>query len=556
MKPFKAVVAEPSDVIRRTLGHMLRSRGVTTAEAPTLSSAQAYLDADQFDVLIVSLDQADGAGDAFLREDVLHWPDRLRVLLWPDSRGPAPESLEEACEILVKPFNDGEVRQLLQRLRQKLEGSSATEEFLLPHPVRRPLLGRSAPMLALQQLIQQVAQTDATVLIQGESGTGKELIARALHAQGLRSKGPFISLNCAALPDSLIESELFGHEKGSFTGALARREGRFELANGGTLLLDEVTEVSAGIQAKLLRVLQEREFERVGGNRPVRVDVRVVATSNRNLESAIAAGLFREDLYFRLNVVPIHVPPLRERVGDIALLAEHFLAQFRAKYQSHASGFTRAAMAVLEAHHWPGNVRELQNIIERAVITTPTPLIEAAQLSLQGRGSPLRLGQTPLRLATGGPRPEPIRNHLAEPPCPILPFSPQAVVEKQQAAMLHPSSVPKIPPAAEASEASAFPSIGPRPGAAPEPTAKTSSFAPQPLEEVVRLHILETIRFTRGNRNHAARLLRINIRTLRNKLIFYGRKSAEDSSPSNKAEASTEGINASQRSENRAPQDP
>jgi len=544
MRPLKAVVVEPSDVIRRTLGHMLRSRGVTTAEAPTLAAAQGYLNSDQFDVLIVSLDQIDGVGDAFLREDARQSPSRVRVLLWPDSRGPVPTTLQEAGEILVKPFSDGEVRQLLQRMRQRLEGSSAVEEPLVPEPLHRPLLGRSTPMLALQQLIQQVAQTNATVLIQGESGTGKELIARALHAQSTRSRGPFISLNCAALPDSLIESELFGHEKGSFTGALARREGRFELANGGTLLLDEVTEVSAGVQAKLLRVLQEREFERVGGNRAVRMDVRVVATSNRNLESAIAAGIFREDLYFRLNVVPIHVPPLRERSDDIAVLAEHFLTQFRAKYQSHASGFTRAARALMAQHNWPGNVRELQNVIERAVITTPTPMIEAAHLNIQERGSPSRLLPGTVCLATPAQRVDPYPSLQADPPVPILPARVAPMPERR-------SSV--VAPAAKTQ-----PLVQPSPAEAQvhPPAEATGEFSPCPLEDLVRQHILETIRFTRGNRNHAARLLRINIRTLRNKLISYGRRSDEDSNPSNKAAAMTDGARGSHRSENRGPQDP
>ena len=223
-------------------------------------------------------------------------------------------------------------------------------------------------MDSLRQLIRKVARTQATVLIQGESGTGKELVARAIFRESPRANSPFIKVNCAAIPEHLIESEFFGHEKGAFTGALNKREGRFELAHGGTILLDEVSEISPQLQAKLLRVLQERELERVGGNRTIKVDVRVIATTNRHLEQSVEKKEFRQDLFFRLNVVPVHVPPLREHKEDVATLADQFLHRFARKHGVRVTGISPDCMAALMAHDWPGNVRELQNAIERAVI--------------------------------------------------------------------------------------------------------------------------------------------------------------------------------------------
>jgi len=252
------------------------------------------------------------------------------------------------------------------------------------------LLGRSPAMEKLRKLIRQVARTQATVLIQGESGTGKELVARALHQESPRASAPLIKVNCAAIPENLIESEFFGHEKGAFTGALNKREGRFELAHGGTILLDEISEISPAVQAKLLRVLQERELERVGGSRTIKVDVRVIATTNRRLEQSVARKEFREDLFFRLNVVPIHVPPLRDRREDILFLAERFLGWAARKHGCAAQRLSDECRGILSAHNWPGNVRELQNVIERAVILGgDSPLVESAHLCLTGMpGSP------------------------------------------------------------------------------------------------------------------------------------------------------------------------
>ncbi|HLL20873.1 MAG TPA: sigma-54 dependent transcriptional regulator, partial [Kofleriaceae bacterium] len=242
-----------------------------------------------------------------------------------------------------------------------------------------------------------VAPSRATVLITGESGTGKELVANALHQRSTRANGPFVKLHCAALAESLLESELFGHEKGSFTGAMARKDGRFQIADGGTLFLDEIGEISPSIQVKLLRFLQEHEFERVGGNQTIRVDVRVIAATNRNLSDLVAKGKFREDLFYRLNVVALEMPPLRDRRTDIPSLAKFFLDRFNKENVKTLDGFTAEALERLMAYDWPGNVRELENAVERAVVLCNTSVIEARHLppSVQPRMTPAGMPAIP-----------------------------------------------------------------------------------------------------------------------------------------------------------------
>jgi Nif-specific regulatory protein len=242
------------------------------------------------------------------------------------------------------------------------------------------IIGNSKPMQEIYGLIHKVAATKATVLVLGESGVGKELVAGAIHFNGATADGPFVVFNCAALPESIIESELFGHEKGSFTGAVAQRKGRFEMADGGTIFLDEVGELSLPMQAKLLRVLQQKTFERVGGSKPVRVDLRIIAATNRNLPEMIEKGLFREDLYYRLNVFPITIPPLRERSSDVILLADHFVTQSAEEMGKEVKRISTPALNMLMAYHWPGNVRELENVIERAVILSDDGVIHGYNL--------------------------------------------------------------------------------------------------------------------------------------------------------------------------------
>jgi len=260
-----------------------------------------------------------------------------------------------------------EVNQLKNRLQQ--ENNYLQDEIKQVHGSDE-IIGDSDVQAKLLKKIAQVACTDTTVLILGETGTGKELLARAIHAGSQRSERPLVKINCAALPSGLIESELFGHEKGAFTGASARKIGRFEIANGGTIFLDEIGDLPLGLQAKLLRVLQEGEIERVGGNQTIQVDVRVIAATNRNLTRSISDGEFREDLFYRLNVFPVESPPLRERVGDITTLAHHFLKKYSAKIGRQINTIDLSTLARLRAYSWPGNVRELENVIERAIILT------------------------------------------------------------------------------------------------------------------------------------------------------------------------------------------
>jgi Nif-specific regulatory protein len=242
------------------------------------------------------------------------------------------------------------------------------------------IIGKSKPMLAVYDLIQKVASAKATVLVLGESGVGKELVANAIHYNSAFADGPFVKFNCAALPESIVESELFGHEKGSFTGAAGLRKGRFELADGGSIFLDEIGELSLGMQAKLLRVLQEKTFERVGGNQPVKVDLRIIAATNRNLPDMVEKGLFREDLFYRLNVFPITIPPLSERGSDVITLADHFVARFARETGKEVKRISTPALNMLMSYHWPGNVRELENVIERAMILSADGVIHGYDL--------------------------------------------------------------------------------------------------------------------------------------------------------------------------------
>jgi two-component system response regulator HydG len=278
---------------------------------------------------------------------------------------------EGAYDFLTKPFKRAALQKAVEKALEKqhlLQQNRALRRQLEDVMLQGAIIGTAPAMRRVLDLVAQVAPSNATVLILGESGTGKELIADALHRGSARREGPCIKVNCAALPETLLESELFGHEKGAFTGAAARKEGRFELAHGGTLFLDEIGDLSPATQAKLLRVLQDGTFERLGGTKTLKVDVRIVTATNKDLEGEVKAGRFREDLFYRLNVISIVVPPLRDRREDIPLLAQHFVQRYAQRNAKAVEGLAREALDLLAAYHWPGNVRELENVIERAVV--------------------------------------------------------------------------------------------------------------------------------------------------------------------------------------------
>src|SRR5438477_4260213 len=312
-----------------------------------------------------------------------------------------------AFDYLTKPFEEDE---LLQLVRRALEKRSLEREvaFLRAELARtqeaEEMVGQHPAMQKLRRVIAQVARTTATVLVSGQSGTGKDLIARAIHREGPRRDKPFVAVNPAAIVESLIESELFGHERGAFTGAHARKLGKFEVAQGGTLFLDEIGTLKAELQAKLLRVLQEREIERVGGTRSIKIDVRVVAATNVDLKEAMQTRTFREDRYYRLNVVPLEVPPLRARIEDLPRLVDHFVRRYNHEFNKRIQGLTPEALALLAAYAWPGNVRELQNIVERTMVLVDGPLIGPADLPLDVTLAPGRPGP--------GQTPEPLRMDL------------------------------------------------------------------------------------------------------------------------------------------------
>ena len=290
-----------------------------------------------------------------------------------------------AYDYLPKPFSVEDLRSVVNRALER-RALQREVRYLRDELARREgfdqLVGRSPAMRRVYEIVRQIADTTATVLITGESGTGKELIARAIHRQGGRRDRPFVAVNCAALPAELLESELFGHERGAFTGAHARKLGKFEMAHTGTLLLDEVGSLRLDLQPKLLRVLQERENERVGGSRAIGIDVRIIAATNADLRQAVAAGRFREDLFYRLHVVPIALPPLRHRRDDVAPLARHFMAKYARQFAKTVTDLSPGALGALERYHWPGNVRELENIVARSVALASEPTVQLDQIPL------------------------------------------------------------------------------------------------------------------------------------------------------------------------------
>jgi two-component system response regulator HydG len=374
MKPEPTILVVDDDHAHRTmLRTLIGGWGYTVEEADDGGTAIRMVQERFYDLILMDVRMVHVSGLEAL-EEIKKYNPAIPVIIMTaySSVDTAVEALKQgAHDYLTKPLDFEKlkltVRRAMEHTRLKLENRQLRDSLGARFD-RRNIIGRSRAMNALLETVAQVAPTEAAVLISGESGTGKELIAGAIHFNSPREEGPFIKLNCAAVTETLLESELFGHERGAFTGADRRREGRFHQADGGSLFLDEVSEMPLTMQAKLLRVLQEKEFTRVGGENVLRVDVRVIAATNKNLLELIEAGRFREDLYDRLNVVGIEIPPLRERPEDIPLLAQHFLEEFASQNRKAIKGFTPEAMDALIRCRWPGNVRELVNAVERAVV--------------------------------------------------------------------------------------------------------------------------------------------------------------------------------------------
>jgi DNA-binding NtrC family response regulator len=374
-KPFaeKILVVDDDPTFQTITRSLLKDSGYAVEIAESAESGEQKLRQHAYDLILTDLVMAGVNGLAFLNF-VKSWAPDTPVLMITGfaSVDSAVEAMKAGAEdYLTKPCSSDElllkIRRVLEKKRNYDELQRLREELAEKHAFGN-IIGISDSMQAVFKLIARVAETDAAVLIEGETGTGKELVARAIHYNSPRKDKPFISVNCAALTETLLETELFGHERGAFTGAIKQKLGRFELAHQGTLFLDEVADISPATQAKLLRVLQEKEFERVGGTETIRVDIRILSATNKSLQEAIRASAFREDLYYRLNVMPIKLSPLRNRIEDIPLLAQHFIQKYSTRFGKVVKGFTSPALEILMRYRWPGNVRELENVMERAVI--------------------------------------------------------------------------------------------------------------------------------------------------------------------------------------------
>ncbi len=520
MEPI--LLVEDKADLREVLRKALEKAGHAVDDAPDGNSAIDRIRRRRYLLVLTDLKLPGASGLDVLRE-VKQADPAIPVILM-TAYGSVEEAVtamkEGAFDFIQKPIDFDHLRLLVDRAarQQELlrENLILREEYAARYGFPR-IVGEHASLKAISQQVQRVAATDSTVLLLGESGTGKELFARAIHHLSARREQPFIAINCAAIPEGLVENELFGHERGAFTGAGARKIGKMELANRGTLFLDEIGELPPAIQSKLLRVLEERKFDRVGGTVPVEVDVRILTATNRDLRAAIAAKSFREDLYFRIAAVPLTIPPLRDRGNDTLLLAQHFLEHYRREFNKPALTLADDARDALLAYHWPGNVRELQNAIERAVILSDATLVDAAALALPvARPAP---GALPAGLLDGA-----------------APLG--------QAAAASPSLAPHVAPGFSPASSAASPNSG-APDVAPGFSPPLSSPAPAgpsapssfnwdgTLEEVTaravahveRAKIEAVLRECRWNKTRAAERLGLSPKTLLAKLRALGLES-------------------------------
>ena len=410
------LILDSDGALRERLSHYFGAQGFYIDVAPDEASALQLLSQHIFDVVIFDVDAIDTPPEDLLR--VIKKNNDHAVVIAMSEKTKFDEAIrairEGATDFILKPINLAELEIKvdkgieLKRLNQ--EGQALRGERALIYKTKN-FIGRSPEIRKVLALVEKVATSNSSVILIGETGTGKELLAGALHYNSPRARNAFVRVNCATLPDTLLESELFGHERGAFTGAEKLRIGRFEQANGGSVFLDEIADVSLPTQAKLLRVLQEREFERLGSNRTIRVDVRIVAATNKDLNKEIAEGRFREDLYYRLNVVTINIPPLREREGDVEPLAEFFLHKFSHTLNKKMKKIDSSAMRLLKGYRWPGNIRELENTMERAVLMADTDVVTPEDLSLPFKPE-LKASETAIRIPAGGLKWEEVEKEL------------------------------------------------------------------------------------------------------------------------------------------------
>lgn len=389
----RVLVIDDDELVNDFIQEALRRMGHAVETATSAEEGLRMIRERSFDLVFTDVRMPGASGMEVLKEVKERFADTMVIMV--TAFGTVQLAVEAmkagAFEFMLKPCSPEQIEMVTQRALEFRRLRSENELLRREQKQRSSMdevVGQSKKLREIFKIVAAAAPQDSTVLVTGESGTGKELIARAIHYNSRRADGPLVSFNCAAVPENLVESELFGHEKGAFTGAVKTTRGRFEVADGGTLLLDEIGEMPLGLQAKLLRVLQNREFERVGSTEPIKVDVRIVATTNRNLEDEVGAGNFRADLYYRLNVIPVVVPPLRERRDDIPLLVDHFIRMFAEQTHKNVTGIEDSALKVLCEYAWPGNIRELANMIERAVVIT--------------ENKKLARGDFPLSLALGG----------------------------------------------------------------------------------------------------------------------------------------------------------
>jgi two-component system, NtrC family, response regulator AtoC len=391
----RILLVDDEEKILKTLGRALRDDGHSVTTASRALEGQRLLAEQSFDLVVIDYRMPDRSGMDVVKELVATTPEAERPAIVMMTAHGSVESAVEAMKLgahdyLQKPF---EVDELLLTARRALAALRARTELTYLRSERDAefdhygIVGRSRVMIEISKRIELVAQSRSTVLLTGETGTGKELVARAIHDRSQQRHRPLIKVNCAAIPETLIESELFGHVRGAFTGATSAKKGRFALADGGTIFLDEIATLGASVQSKLLRVLQEREFEPLGSERTEQVDVRVIAATNRDLRLMVAEGRFQEDLYYRLHVIPIELPPLRQRLDDLPALVDHFVQKFSQRLGKRIAGVDAEAMAELRRYHWPGNVRELENTIERAVVLTTGPTLTPDTVWVMGAAS-------------------------------------------------------------------------------------------------------------------------------------------------------------------------